>query len=43
MGNSFDQLIGSRTQADAGGMKAAFEEFETVDEAAWNCGVDAEG
>ncbi len=35
VGESFDQLIGSWTQADADEMEAALEEFETIDEAAW--------
>ncbi len=35
VGTSFDHLIGSWTQADADGMDAALEEFETIDEAAW--------
>ncbi len=35
VGDSFDRLIGSWTQADADEMEAALEEFETVDEAAW--------
>ena len=35
VGASFDQLIGSWTQADADEMEAALEEFETIDEAAW--------
>ena len=35
VGAAFDQLIGSWTQADADGMEAALEEFETIDEAAW--------
>ncbi len=35
VGASFDHLIGSWTQADADGMVAALEEFETIDEAAW--------
>ena len=35
VGDSFDRLIGSWTQADADEMEAALEEFETIDEAAW--------
>ena len=35
VGDSFDRLIGSWTQADADEMEAALEAFETVDEAAW--------
>ena len=35
VGVSFDQLIGSWTQADADEMEAALEEFETIDETAW--------
>ena len=35
VGDSFDRLIGSWTQADADEMEAALEEFETVDETAW--------
>ena len=35
VGDSFDQLIGSWTQADADEMDAALEAFETIDEAAW--------
>ncbi len=35
VGDSFDRLIGSWTQADADEMAAALEEFETIDEAAW--------
>ena len=33
VGDSFDRLIGSWTQADE--MEAALKEFETVDETAW--------
>ena len=36
VGASLDHLIGSWTQADADAMDAALEEFETIDEAAWN-------
>ncbi len=35
VGDSFDRLIGSWTQADADEMEAALKEFETIDEAAW--------
>ena len=35
VGDSFDRLIGSWTQADADEMEAALEAFETVDETAW--------
>ena len=35
VGDSFDRLIGSWTQADADGMEAALEEFKTIDETAW--------
>ena len=35
VGDSFDRLIGSWTQADSDEMEAALEEFETVDETAW--------
>ncbi len=35
VGDSFDRLIGSWTQADADEMEAALEEFETVDKTAW--------
>ena len=35
VGDSFDRLIGSWTQADADEMEAALEELETVDETAW--------
>ena len=35
VGDSFDQLIGSWTRADADEMDAALEEFENIDEAAW--------
>ena len=35
VGDSFDRLIGSWTQADADGMEAALEESETIDETAW--------
>ena len=36
VGASLDHLIGSWTQAEADEMDAALEEFETIDEAAWN-------
>lgn len=35
IGASFDHLIGTWTQADADEMDSALEEFETIDEAAW--------
>ena len=35
VGASFDQLIGSWSQAEADEMDAALREFETIDEAAW--------
>ena len=35
VGDSFDRLIGSWTQADADEMEAALEAFEVIDEAAW--------
>jgi len=35
VGDSFDRLKGSWTQADADEMEAALEEFETVDKTAW--------
>ena len=35
VGRSFDHLTGSWTQADADGMDAALEAFETIDEPAW--------
>ncbi len=35
VGDSFDRLIGSWTQADADEMEAALKEFETVDVTAW--------
>ncbi len=35
VGDSFDRLIGSWTQADADEMEAALEELETIDETAW--------
>ena len=35
VGASLDHLIGTWIQADADEMDAALEEFETIDEAAW--------